>query len=441
MKQAYLGLGVLGAILMAVAATLVGSAEGPGPFFLGMAGLALVVVGAASWRPLAGSAVAGAAGALVGAYLAFTHAAAVSSALCDVNATFSCDAVNSSAWSEVAGVPTGLWGAAFYAGVLAASLAGLREPSRAGPAGRTVLVAGLVGSAAAVFMAWQSHQLGAWCLFCMTLYLVGALTLGVGLLVGRGAAPGWPVEASTASALGAGVAALVLGTLVLPQREALPNLDEASGADLSAQLAQLYEAPGGAPRLRGDEPVWGRPEAPITVVKFADYECPHCALAAAELHALVGRHPDVRVVQKHYPLSPMCNPTVERSMHPQACGAAMAAICAQEQRRFWELNELLFKNQQYLSPDDVRFMAEQAGLDLTGFDACMADPATAARLAQDVEDGIGAQLYSTPTLVVQGVHPDGWIQITVAGVEGLEVLIRARQEGLTLPPIPPFSPP
>jgi NhaA family Na+:H+ antiporter len=167
-------------------------------------------------------------------------------------------------------------------------------------------------------------------------------------------------------------------------------------------------------------------------VEWADYECPHCARTAVDLKKLAARTPDLKILFRHYPLSPKCNENVGRDMHEHACAAARAAVCAQEQGLFWELNEMMFANQQYLAPDDLSFMAGQVGLDVTALQECMDDPATADAVKRDVDAGNKAGIYSTPSLFLKGVHPDGWIKVSM-GPEAIPFLLDAVREGRTLP--------
>ena len=95
----------------------------------------------------------------------------------------------------------------------------------------------------------------------------------------------------------------------------------------------------------------------------------------------------------------------------------------------------MFKNQTHLEYDDILFMTEQIGLDQEAFKSCLDSEKTAAKLAEDIEDANTSRLYSTPTLFVKGLHPDGWIRITM-GTEALDLLLGAHSQGTPLPPRP-----
>src|SRR3989442_3976197 len=143
-----------------------------------------------------------------------------------------------------------------------------------------------------------------------------------------------------------------------------------------------------------DCPVLGDPKAPVALVEFSDYQCPHCAVANKPLHDLV-TEPDkgkARLCSKFFPL-------------PGHARARIAAGCAEYARRhgkFWPLNELLFLHQDELDDDNLKAYARQVGLD--GSD--MLQEASAGRLEAVIEthlqEGRGARVQATPTIFVNG---------------------------------------
>src|SRR5919112_5129976 len=89
----------------------------------------------------------------------------------------------------------------------------------------------------------------------------------------------------------------------------------------------------------------GPKDAPVTLVKYGDYECPYCGQAhpmLKELQERAGKR--VRFVFRHFPLAPG---------HPRARRAAQAAEAAAAQDRFWEMHDLLYENQSELGDEDL----------------------------------------------------------------------------------------
>jgi protein-disulfide isomerase len=170
----------------------------------------------------------------------------------------------------------------------------------------------------------------------------------------------------------------------------------------SAALALLTLACGGSsapsPALLkvpvGDSPQRGPSDAWVTMVEFADFECPYCRSeepVVADLEAAYGA--DLRVVYKHLLAPP--------SVHPHAQAAAIAAECAHAQGKFWELHDLLFTT----ALDEASLLADAqqvSGLDVSAWQACLATAAPADRVAADVALATSLALTGTPTFVING---------------------------------------
>lgn len=146
-------------------------------------------------------------------------------------------------------------------------------------------------------------------------------------------------------------------------------------------------------------PMKGNPDAKITVVEFSDFQCPYCARAKDSVEELVKAYPnDVKVYFLHFPLS----------FHEQALPAAMAAQCANQQGKFWELHDKIFDNQRALGADKYAGWAQEVGLDAAKFDTCMKDPETEKMVKADMEQGEEAGVQGTPSFYINGVaHPNG----------------------------------
>lgn len=140
-------------------------------------------------------------------------------------------------------------------------------------------------------------------------------------------------------------------------------------------------------------PSIGAAGAPVTIVEFADFQCPFCATSVAVLDGIVnGFKPHVRLVFKHYPLG----------AHRYAEAAARAAVAAANQGKFWELHHKLLQNQHALSPTDLENYASEIGLDLARFKAEMASAETIARIKSDEAQGTRLGVTGTPSIFVNG---------------------------------------
>jgi len=112
-----------------------------------------------------------------------------------------------------------------------------------------------------------------------------------------------------------------------------------------------------------------------------------------QLEQLLEKYPtDVRVVFKNFPI---------RS-HKYAVKAAMAALAAGRQDKFWEFHDQLFKNYNRLNDQKIQEISKELGLDQTKFDEHQKSPVEAARIRQDYEEGIRLGVRGTPTIFING---------------------------------------
>jgi protein-disulfide isomerase/uncharacterized membrane protein len=399
--------------------------------------VAWLVAGAATFkRPILGTAVAGALGSLASLYLARQHANPGGS-ICNIDETFNCDLVNTSEYAEIGGIPIAVLGAAFYIAVTAVAAMALSDEEKYPNASVLVTLASIPAVVYGVFLAWASSQIGAWCLFCISTYGFSLILLVSGVLGARqGGGFGERIGSTLAGSKDRSMATLVLGGLgafavgmALWGGEGTPAAEE-------ADITELYSKPEGEVRLNGDEPIYGKVDAPITVLEYADFECPHCGAVAPQVKALAQKYPnDVRLIFRNYPLDQACNANVG-PMHPNSCHAARAAVCAQDQGRFWELNAKMFANQSHLAVGDILFMASELGIDPNALGECMNSEPAYGRVARDVLDGQTAGIHGTPSIFLKGIHPSGWV-FNEMGVEGANLLIQAALSGQELPPPPP----
>lgn len=159
-----------------------------------------------------------------------------------------------------------------------------------------------------------------------------------------------------------------------------------------------------APDLPADAPRAGK-GTKATLVVFLDMECPHCAKSEPELVKLANERKDLTVVFRHYPINGACNPAVEGERHPAACTAAAAVVCAGK-KSLDMLNDLM-TNSAALNDEVIANVAAAQGLSGKKWDACLAAPATKARIAKDVAaaDKLGVQ--GTPSFYL-GVDGAWW---------------------------------
>lgn len=139
-------------------------------------------------------------------------------------------------------------------------------------------------------------------------------------------------------------------------------------------------------------PCEGPADARITIVEFADFQCPHCAATRPMLHQLVESRSDVRLCFKHYPLPG----------HPLAVSAAQASVFAHRKGKFWEVADLLFQNQERLSTDEIKRIVGSVGLDPAELVKAVASGELDSVVEKDKAEGEKLGIEGTPTLFVNG---------------------------------------
>lgn len=144
-------------------------------------------------------------------------------------------------------------------------------------------------------------------------------------------------------------------------------------------------------------PTKGAESAPITIVEFADFQCPSCAQLAPALDKVVeSRKSDVRLAYKFYVLG----------RFPSSEPAARAAIAAGKQGKFWEMHKKIFATPM-LDQQVLDGMAKELGLDLARFHADMQATETSERIAKDKKLGEDLEIEGTPSLFINGRAYDG----------------------------------
>ena len=144
-----------------------------------------------------------------------------------------------------------------------------------------------------------------------------------------------------------------------------------------------------------DSPTRGSTAAPIQLVEFADFTCPHCQAFAPMLDKFVDDHKnDVLFAYKFFPLS--------GPGHERAEPAARAAWAAKLQGKFWEMHHKLFTNPEHLEQGDFEQYAKELGLDVAKFRSDMQSQATTDKINADKKLGEALDIHGTPTVYIDG---------------------------------------
>jgi protein-disulfide isomerase len=191
--------------------------------------------------------------------------------------------------------------------------------------------------------------------------------------------------------------AIAVEKTVVAQNQAARGNDAAQ-VDTQGEQAQV-EVPKEVKRYDvpvEDSPVFGSDKAPITIIEFSDYECPYCKSWQNDvLPQIKAKYGDkVRLVYRNFPLY---------SIHPNAEGAAEAAMCAGEQEKYWEFHDLLFSGQKGLGAQTYTSYAQALGLNADTFKKCVEERRYQKDVKADYDFASQIGVRSTPTFFINGL--------------------------------------
>ena len=148
----------------------------------------------------------------------------------------------------------------------------------------------------------------------------------------------------------------------------------------------------------GEAPVLGKAEAPITLVEFSDFQCPFCSRVQPAIEKIRKTYGDqIRFVFKHYPLP----------FHKDARPAHLAALCAEEQGKFWEYRSELFRNQKDLSRPMLFAHAKRLGFNMEQFETCLTKEKYAEKIDDDLKEAAKLGVSGTPAFFINGIKISG----------------------------------
>ena len=145
--------------------------------------------------------------------------------------------------------------------------------------------------------------------------------------------------------------------------------------------------------------ILGSSTAPVTLVEYGDFECPHCGRAHPILQQLLDEVGDeVALVFRHFPLS---------QIHPHAQQAAESAEAAGAQDRFWEMHDMLFEHQNALDEPNLVEYGKALGLDAPRFAQEVSGGLYVPVVREQFMSGVRSGVNGTPTFFINGRRHDG----------------------------------
>lgn len=293
------------------------------------------------------------------------------SSFCNLGGNFNCGEVIASKYATIFGIPTALFGVAFFLAVFFLGVLAWRRATR-GIQVEALLLSCVSGCSSIVLSSISFLVLKAVCILCVGIYTVSAIFFGLSMAA--------TLQAKRVSLghLAQGIKSIFIfpytvifpdifpdsGIAPNPARDKVGNNISLLGVMLTFSLflwlnlvwtraqsgaldtkhmrpsevnssltaASLDAWQRGLPQIisetKGEDLAWGPENAKVTVVEFTDFECPACRAVFPQLEEAIAEFQnDIRVVFKQYPLSSRCNPNLKHEGHKHACFSAQAALC------------------------------------------------------------------------------------------------------------------
>jgi len=147
-------------------------------------------------------------------------------------------------------------------------------------------------------------------------------------------------------------------------------------------------------------PFLGKADAPVTLMEFSDYQCPFCSRHYRDtMPTLVKDYVDsgqLKYVMRENPI---------QSIHSRAMGAAQAALCANDQGKYWDMHNIMFDNQRELAEENLKSYAATIGLNTDEFNSCFDTKKHEGVVNQDLRDGQTLGIRGTPGFVLGLTDP------------------------------------
>jgi protein-disulfide isomerase len=156
--------------------------------------------------------------------------------------------------------------------------------------------------------------------------------------------------------------------------------------------------------ISADDHRVGNPNAKVTVIEYADMQCPACRAYEAITGPVIAEYSDrVNFIFRHFPLA---------TIHQNAMLGAIATEAASKQGKFWEMKKVLYEKQAEWSTaldskQKVMSYASTLGLDVKKFEADLIDPALEELVLNSLKEATRLGLNSTPSFIINGVRVDG----------------------------------
>ncbi|MGC8926876.1 MAG: vitamin K epoxide reductase family protein [Myxococcota bacterium] len=344
-------------------------------------------------------------GVVISLELTHLHLAVLSnpdySSFCNISERINCDAVNSSKYSELFSIPIAHLGFLTYIFIIILAFFSLRGHPLANLLSTFNLFIFIFCCLYSILLLYFSLAIiKSFCILCCGLYIVNLSLLIVGLFNIKHYFTlniSCPLRGNRVFTIiiitffiFVVISSLVLRYKVIDEKAANRAKEISKKEEIIYRDIDISNSLSSGPS-----------DAPIVVVEISDFECPFCRKAYFVVKEAIKRYPEkIRFVFKNFPLGTECNPKIRHNMHPRACVASYAAMCANEQDRFLDYADRLMGGN--LDRESILGYAKELGLDMDKFESCLDSNKIRQSIARDIESCIKCQIASVPTVFING---------------------------------------
>ena len=360
-------------------------------------------------------------GLLLSVYTMIHHlelkATGATDAFCNINSTFNCDDIARSKYSELFGIPLGIYGAGYFLSLAVLLITSRIKSQYRNDALHTYRFLVYSGVGVTLVLAGLSFfALGKGCLNCIGVYILCMAQAGAVIAF----KDRLPNVDNAMKSLSNGLTfalipmALAVGSFTLlkpsspnfhadvPQTGAVPARPAPADQVIfgATQVIELNRSPFSG---LGEDYREGPDDAKVVIVEFADFQCPACKHAYSMLKQLKLDFGDrIQVVFKNYPLDQKCNKAITHKMHEFACDAAMLSRCVGKKGNYFAIHHLLLDRQEQLSTENAKAWAKEMGLSDAEVQECLVSADVMAKIRDDIAQGDKVGVEGTPTLFLNG---------------------------------------
>lgn len=346
-------------------------------------------------------------GLAVSIYLAFSHYRVYTdlgySSFCAISQAINCDTVSESRYSIFLGMPLPEWGIVAFALFLLLLVFAYQARAERKRMWSLLFLIALAYSLISIVLALISTFLiYSHCIMCIAIFGINFLLLFYTWLIRRRFAGDRIVRGAAEdirflrqSGRQNAVVLVFFGVGTIMVWALFPAYWNIEPPELATDLPTGVTAEG--------HPWIGARNPKLVITEFSDYMCFQCSKSHYFLRQMMVKYPGkIRLIHRQFPMDHKVNPLVKKPFHVGSGAMSMLAVFAGTRGKFWQMNDLLFKNARRVSWIDYDFLSQKLGLDAKELSRSISNPGIWKKLWRDIAEGLRLGINGTPTFMING---------------------------------------